>query len=81
MAVAQIVEVEAAVIVVMLMEGKIVGRVKEEGIHSLISGRSAHLLLALTIMETLEAALRLFMNKTRRWVIQAGLLIIRTWFV
>ena len=80
MAVAQIVEVEATTIVVMPMEGKIVGRLKEEGTHSLICGHSAHLLLALIIMELLEAALRLSM-KTTRWVIQDGLLTISTWFV
>lgn len=74
MAVAQVVEIEVAVMVVMLLEGRIAGRIKEEGIHSLICGHSAHLILALTIMELQEAALRQFMRPTSRWVIQDGLL-------
>jgi hypothetical protein len=74
-AVAQVVEIEVAVMVVMLLEGgRIAGRIKEEGIHSLICGHSAHLILALTIMELQEAALRQFMRPTSRWVIRDGLL-------
>ena len=55
----------------------------EEETHSLICVHLARLLLvlALIIIELLEAALQLFMKSTTRWAIQDGLLTISSWFV
>ena len=65
---AQALEAETAIIV----EGRIVG--KEDAIHFLICGPSAHPIRVLTMMRLLEAAHQPCMKTTTRWGIQDGLL-------
>ena len=65
---AQALEAEAAIIV----EGRIAE--KEDVIHCLICGPSAHLIQAQTMMRLLKAALLPCMKTTPIWGIQDGLL-------
>lgn len=81
----QAVEIEVAVIVVIPMEGRTVGIIREDEVHGRFCGHSAHLTLVLTTTKQVEAAQQLCMKIfTNRRGIMDGLLIkvsmFRTWF-
>ncbi|RVW15854.1 hypothetical protein CK203_073095 [Vitis vinifera] len=72
----QAVEIEVAVIVVIPMEGRTVGIIREDEVHGRFCGHSAHLTLVLTTTKQVEAAQQLCMKIfTNRRGIMDGLLI------